>query len=357
MVVEAGTKPALRRLHPRGDHRRDPQRDLRPRRSRPRHDAAGPFGGRQLAEREGDRFRTFSRLHQLLPEVDSRYRWGRPRILIGHSSGEAHRHVRGRPQRSNTFPIVVPIEAPIHLGDHSAGTASDRASASKGGRSPVRYGVASEARFGWYDRRWTELTAASPSAWVLEREKLRAESHESMAFLATYPWAQARLPRLLDCRCVDPLRGMASAAVQQRTAGSRRPSIPRLPPPGPVLRRLIRGPLDPGPSRARAARPGSAGRGYGRQDETELESMIAHAAVLPPLEESIGYLNAAPMPASQEIAPFVAEVEGSGVDESRGQVGRGSHGLTTGRRLARSAPRRVDSRCSSGSGRGPRRSP
>ena len=256
----------------------------------------------------GDRFLDFLE-KELLPEIDRRYRGGAPRILIGHSSGGIIATYAAA-TRSNAFPIVVAIDAPIHLGGHwLAERLLERAR--RGGTEPVRY-VSLEARFGfgWDDRRWAELTAAAPSAWVLEREKLEGESHESMPFLATYQGLKFAFLDYSIAGAPIPPRGTAFGAFEHY-GEIEKAFHTRLPPPAPVLRRLIEDLLIEG--RVEPARDalGWLTEGYGATaDQGELESMIAHVAALPPLEETVEDLMAAPMPSQQDIAPFVGEWRG-----------------------------------------------
>jgi hypothetical protein len=260
-------------------------------------------GGSSLNE-GGDRFLDFLET-ELLPEVDRRYRGGRPRILIGHSSGGVIATYAAA-TRSDAFPIVVAIDAPIHLGDHwLAKRLIERAH--RGGPAPVRY-VSLEARFGWEDRRWAELAAAAPSGWVLDREKLKGESHESVGFLAMYEGLKLAF---LDYSIVNapiPPRGTAFGAFEYYR-GIETVFDTELPPPAPVLRRLVEDLLIEG--RVEPARMALAwlSEGYGSR-QPEVESMIAHAAALPPLEETVEDLKAAPMPSQQDIAPFVGEWAG-----------------------------------------------
>lgn len=260
-------------------------------------------GGSSLNE-GGDRFLDFLET-ELLPEIDRRYRGGRPRILIGHSSGGVIATYAAA-TRSNAFPIVVAIDAPIHLGDHwLAERLVERAR--RGGAEPVRY-VSLEARLGWDDRRWEELVAAAPSGWVLEREELTGESHESVGFLAMYEGLKLAF---LDYSIVGapiPPRGTAFGAFEHYR-GIETAFDTELPPPAPVLRRLVEDLLIEG--RVEPARMALAwlSEGYG-SSQPDVESMIAHAAKLPPLEETVEDLKATPMPSTQAIAPFVGEWAG-----------------------------------------------
>jgi hypothetical protein len=262
-------------------------------------------GGSSLNE-GGDRFLDFLE-DELLPEIGARYRGGAPRILIGHSSGGVIATYAAA-GRSASFPIVVSIDAPIHLGDHwLAKRLVERAH--RGGSEPVRY-VSLEARFGWDDREWAELAAAAPDAWVLEREALEGESHESMSFLAMYEGLKLAFRDYSIVGAPIPPRATAFGAFEHYR-GFEAAFQTELPPPAPVLRRLIEDLLTEG--RVEPARRALTWLvdGYGPQrDQVELESTIARAAALPPLEETVEGLKATPMPSSQEIAAYVGEWRG-----------------------------------------------
>jgi pimeloyl-ACP methyl ester carboxylesterase len=129
----------------------------------------------------GDRFLDFIE-QELLPAVDKEFRGAAPRTFVGHSSGGilATYVAATRPE----FRAVVAIDAPVSLGDDwLAKKLTARASAP--GTAPLRY-VSYEAKFGWPEQRWRALVAAAPASWILHREALTRESHESMAMLSSY---------------------------------------------------------------------------------------------------------------------------------------------------------------------------
>jgi hypothetical protein len=128
----------------------------------------------------GDRFLDFVE-KELLPEVDRQLRGGAPRVLIGHSSGGILATYAAATR--STYRCVIALDTPVSLGESWLATKL----VARAGRTgpPLRY-VSYEARFGWSDAGWKALNAAAPSTWMLHREKLARESHESMPMLGMY---------------------------------------------------------------------------------------------------------------------------------------------------------------------------
>ena len=157
--------------------------------------------------------------------------------------------------------------------------------------SPLRY-VSVEARFGWTDDGWRSLVGAAPATWVLDREKLDGESHESMVFLALYHGLRRAFA---DYSVVGaPLipRGTATDAFEHY-AKIERELRTQLPPPQRALERMVEDLLTEG--RVEAAKRALAWltTGYGGESQTEeLQRMIAHAESLPPLTETVATLKA-----------------------------------------------------------------
>ncbi len=256
----------------------------------------------------GDRFLDFIE-KELLPVVRQRYRGGAPQILIGHSSGGVIATYAAA-TRPAVFPVVVSIDAPIHLDDNWLATrliASARAQS----QVPLRY-VSLETRFGWTDSTWQALTSAAPATWKLRREKLDGESHESMGFLAMY---QGLKFAFLDYSIVGaPLvpRGTASGAFDhyRKLAAEFKTELP---PPAPVLRRLIEDLLTE--ARTEPARRALSWlvEGYGPQpDHSKLDAMITRIEALPPLPVTLAELKATRLPTAQQIAPYVGVWKGRG---------------------------------------------
>lgn len=272
------------------------------------HDMTPPglsVSGSSLNE-GGDRFLDFIE-RELLPEIATRYRGGAPHVLVGHSSGGVIA-THAAATRPHVFPVVVSIDAPVHLGgDWLARRLTERAAASPA--AALRY-VSLETRFGWPDRAWAELTAAAPPSWHLRREKLDGESHESMGFLAMYQGLKFAFHDFSIVGAPLVPRASAGAAFEHyRRLGAELGA--ELPPPANVLRRLIEDLLTEG-------RAGEGRRalewlveGYGPQrDQARLEAMVARVEGMPPLAETVESLLATPMPTPEEIAPYVGEWRG-----------------------------------------------
>lgn len=254
----------------------------------------------------GDDFLDFIE-NELLREIDRRYRGGKPRILVGHSSGGVIATYAAA-TRSDAFPVVVSIDAPIQLGD---GWLADRLveRARLGGDAPVRY-VSLESRFGWTDERWEELRAAAPSSWLLRRERLDGESHESMFFLGMYQGLKFAFTDYSIVAAPFFPAGTALGVFEHFERIEHVLDAP-IPPPARVLRRLIEDLLTEG--RVGPARKALAWlvEGYGPQaDEAELRARIERVTALLPLEETVETLQNTPWPTPDEIAPYVGEWQG-----------------------------------------------
>lgn len=128
----------------------------------------------------GDRFIDFIE-KELLPAIDKQFRGAAPRTFIGTSSGGILATYIAATR--STFRSVISLDAPIHLEDNWLAKKLT-ARASQGG-DPVRY-VSYEARFGWLDEQWNTLVAAAPSSWMLHREKMPLEGHETMQLVGAY---------------------------------------------------------------------------------------------------------------------------------------------------------------------------
>jgi len=248
----------------------------------------------------GDRFLDFIE-REVLPLVAAKHRGGRPHVLVGHSSGGVIATYAAATR--SAFPVAVAIDAPVHLDDDwLAKRLIERAR--RPGAPPVRY-VSTETRFGWSDRTWAELERAAPKGWVLKREKLAAESHESMGFLGMYQGLKFAFADFSVVGAPIPPRAPAMAAFDHYRAFEREFEA-ELPPPAPVLRRLVEDLLTEGqddPAR-RALAWLLEGYGEGRE-RARLEAMIDEAAGRLPLKETVADLRAAPRPSPGDIAPFL----------------------------------------------------
>lgn len=255
---------------------------------------------------DGDKFLDFIE-QELMPVVRAKYRGGAPLMLVGHSSGGVIATYAAA-RRPASFPVVVSIDAPIHLGDNWLAARMMEA-ARRNPAQPLRY-VSLESRFGWTDKTWQALQDVAPKNWRLKREILEGESHESMFFISMY---QGLKHALGDYSVVGaPLipRGTATAAFDHY-ARIEAEFKTQLPPPERALRRMVEDLLTEGRTAPARRALTWLSEGYGAQrNQAELEAMIAHAETLPPLKETVESLKASPWPSPAEIAPYVGEWNG-----------------------------------------------
>lgn len=271
------------------------------------HDMTPPglsVSGSSLNE-GGDRFLDFLE-EELLPEIARRYRGGTPAMLVGHSSGGIIATYAAATRAA--FSVVVSIDAPIHLGEGwLAERLMERARAAPPG--PLRY-ISMESRFGWTADLWAALEEAAPREWRLERRTVEGESHETMPFIATYGGLKHAFADYSVVGAPLPPYGPASAAFRHYSDLAASLGA-ELPPPAPVLRRLIEDLLIEGRVEPSLRALDWLTAGYGETAaKAELEAMIERVAALPPLEETLESLLATPFPTPDEIAPYLGEWRG-----------------------------------------------
>jgi predicted alpha/beta superfamily hydrolase len=254
----------------------------------------------------GDKFLDFIE-RELLPLIATGYRGGAPAILVGHSSGGMIATYAAA-TRPAVFPVVVSIDAPIHLSENWLAKRLT-AAASANAQQPLRY-VSVEARFGWTDKTWQALNDVAPKTWRLKREQLEGESHESMFFLSLY---QGLKYAFADYSIVGaPLipRGTAMSAFEHYSRIEHEFKT-QLPPPERALRRMVEDLLTEGRTAPARRALDWLSQGYGRQPNlAELQAMVTHAESLPPLKETVESLKTAPWPTAQQIADFVGDWRG-----------------------------------------------
>jgi predicted alpha/beta superfamily hydrolase len=251
---------------------------------------------------------------ELVPALERQFRAGRPRVLIGHSSGAVLASYAAA-ARAQTFPFVLAIDTPAHLQDGWL-TARLMEAARKPAPQQVRF-VSMEARFGWSDKAWQGLQAAAPAAWKLHREKLNNESHNSMVLLATYLGLRQLFA---DYSILSAPDSPTSAAIQHyRKLAADYGDAPV--PPRPLLTRVVEDFLMEGRAADARSTLDTLMEGYGDfQEATQLRAQIAEAAKLPPLAETVEDLLSAPKPDQKAIAPFLGEWNGTmRYDESPAQ--------------------------------------
>lgn len=251
----------------------------------------------------GDRFLDFVE-RELLPAVDARFRGAGPRVLIGHSSGGilATYAAATRP----AFRAVISIDAPIQLDDawlakRLIARAHDAAT------PPLRY-ASYEARFPWPTGSWTQLTDAAPASWMLRRDSLRLESHETIYALGAY----------LGLR--EVFRDYSTIAASRRSAAQMAPYYAAIDsalgasvvPPRRLLANLVEDLIAEGRGAAARSAYATLTNGYGAQpDATATLGEIAEAEKLPPPTETVESLLNAPSPSVREIQPYLGEWRGS----------------------------------------------
>lgn len=262
-------------------------------------------------EQGGDTFLDFLE-QELLTSVAERYRGGAPAVLVGHSSGGVLATWAAATRRR--FQVVVAIDTPTFQGDGwLARRLIERAARPEPGE--LRY-VTLEAQLGWSDGDWDALVVAAPRGWRLKRVALEGESHETAGFLATYQGLKFAFADYSIAGAPLPPRGPAHAAFDAYEAIGKELGAD-LPPPAPVLSRLIEDLLIEG--RVEPARRALAWLvdGYGEaRDREALEAMIARVAALPPLTETVETMRSTPAPTPDEIAPYLGTWRGT---ERRGE--------------------------------------
>lgn len=256
---------------------------------------SGPDGG-------GDRFLDFLE-KELMPAMSREYRAGPPCLLVGHSSGGILATYAAASR--DVLPFVLALDTPAHLGDDWL-PQQLAARAIAAGAPPVRY-ASLEARFGWPDGPWHGLVECAPESWTLFREKLPAESHETMVLLGSYlglralfaDYSAVRRPAQSPGHELDGYDRLAAAY-----GGA-------LPPPERLLAQLLEEALVAGrPDRARHFLDRRV-RAYGPPaDLADLHARLAAAERLPPLEETVESMQSLPRPSPKDMARFLGDWSG-----------------------------------------------
>jgi pimeloyl-ACP methyl ester carboxylesterase len=259
----------------------------------------------------GDRFLDFIE-RELLPAVDRQFRGAPPRTLVGHSSGGilATYSAATRP----VFRAVVAIDTPTELGDDwLPKKLIARAHASAG---MLRY-ASYESRFGWRDDTWQSLVASAPATWIVHRERLPGESHESIGMLAMYLGFREvfRDYSMLSAPATPTTNVLPYYAEVGRTFGE------SLVPPRKLLTHVVEDLL--AEARGAAARDAYAMlvHAYGDPpDGGALKARIFESEHLATPTETVEALLATPFPTPEEARGFLGEWEGDiwmGSDEPR----------------------------------------
>jgi hypothetical protein len=249
----------------------------------------------------GDRFLDFIE-KELLPAVDAQFKGGNPRTLIGTSSGGilVTYAAAARP----AFRFALALDTPTHLDDNwLIKKVVERARTST---SPMHY-ASLEARFGWSDEAWKQLTSAAPSNWLLYREHLPHESHTSMQFAGAY----------IGLR--EIFRDYSMITTQNAPTTSILPAYEKLAssygatviPPAPLLREAIDDLLMEGRGAAAHAAFDMLASSYGEpSNAAKTRERIADVERQPPPTETVESLLATPFPTPAEAREYLGEWEG-----------------------------------------------
>jgi hypothetical protein len=250
----------------------------------------------------GDRFLNFLE-RELLPALAGQFRGGDPVVLVGHSSGGIL--VTYATATRDRFPWVVAIDVPAHLGDGWLGKRLGERTR-KAAAKPLRY-VSLEARFGWPERMWRELVTAAPASWILTRQKVERESHESMVLISAYTGLQRVFEDYSDIG--RPLT--TAGRTFERYSALESHYGAAIPPPLTTLVRLVEDLLIEG-KRAQARQSlETLMLAYGPSPNADaLRVKIAEAMARPPLKESVEDLLSASRPTAGDGAPFLGEWKG-----------------------------------------------
>ena len=249
----------------------------------------------------GDRFLDFIE-KELLPALDAQLRTTGPRTLVGTSSGGVL--VTYAAATREVFRSTLALDTPIHLGDGWLGKKLLQRATSTA--SPRRY-VSIEARFGWSDEAWRSLTRTAPPSWLLHREKLVHESHESMPFLGAYLGLRELFRDYSMLAAPEAPTTSILPWYEKLTASFGAP----LTPPEPLLARVVDDLLMEGRGAAARAAFDTLTSAYGEPRETaRLRAEIADVERRPPPTETVEGLLGTPFPSVEEARDYLGEWEG-----------------------------------------------
>jgi hypothetical protein len=250
----------------------------------------------------GERFLDFIE-RELLPAVDRQFRGAEPRTLIGHSSGAVLATYAAATR--STYRAVIAIDAPIALGENwLAQKLIGRAAAAP---TPLRY-VSLESRFGWPDASWRTLVATAPTAWMLHRETLRLEGHETLYMLGAYLGLRevfSDYSRLV-AQEKPAAEVLAYYSALETSFGA------QLLPPQRLLRDVIDDLLAEGRGASARAAYDMLVQGYGPPSDSEqLLAELIEAERRPEPTETVASLLATPFPTPDEASQFIGDWVGS----------------------------------------------
>ena len=246
----------------------------------------------------GDRFLDFIE-QELLPAIDRQFRAAAPRTFIGVSSGGilATYAAATRP----TYRAVISLDAPVHLGENwLAKKLRGRVDAPL---PSVRY-ASLEARFSWPDAEWKALVAKAPASWILYREKLQLEGHETMQMLGAYLGLRQVFSDY--SRFAAPVSPTTSILPYYAKVGASLGAS--VLPPKKLLQNVVEDLLMEGRGAAAREAHDTFVFGYGAPaDDGKLLARIAEVERRPPPAETVEALLATPFPTPEEARAFIGE--------------------------------------------------
>ena len=248
----------------------------------------------------GDRMLDFIQ-SELLPAIDAQFRAAAPRVLVGHSSGGVL--VTYAAATRDSFRFALALDTPIHLGD---GWLAKKLLERTRNPAPRRY-VSLEARFGWSDASWKSLTTAAPATWLLHREKLVHESHNSMRLLGAYIGLRELFCDYSMLAAPEAPTTSILPYYEKLAASYGAPIVA----PEPLLRQVIDDLLMEGRGAAARAVFETLTSSYGeRSDAAALQARIAETSRRPAPKETVEELLATPFPTPVEARDYLGEWEG-----------------------------------------------
>jgi len=266
-------------------------------------DMTPPGMGAFLAEGEekGEKFLQFI-ARELKPQLESTARIGRPAVLVGHSHGGILAHYAAADWRDE-FPFIVSLDAPMRLQDAWLVKNLEK-SLAKGGYLRL---VSLEVRFGWPDEEWNRFAAEAPKDWMLVRQRLPGEMHESMVFAGFYEGLKAVFSdysKVVVKELSGPLAFANYEAIAKDYGG-------KCIPPESVLRRAVMELTVRGDKAPALRALGALAEGYGEpSDRAQMERDIDEAAEQMKGKESIEQLQAV-KPTAEQIQPYVGTWRGT----------------------------------------------
>jgi uncharacterized protein len=252
----------------------------------------------------GDRFLDFIE-KELIPALAPQFRATGPVILLGHSSGGILVTYAAATRDRSRW--VVAIDTPAHLGDGWLGKRLMERARRKSSSEAVRY-VSLEARFAWEASEFEGIRKAAPESWMMHREKLAHESHESMTMLASYLGLRQIFS---DFSAIG--RPMTTAAKSfERYAMLEQAYGMKVVPAQPALALLVEDLIIEGNRNEAKQMLELYERTYGSQGRQaqDLRTQVQNAMQRPPLKETVADLLATPRPSASEGAAFIGLWEG-----------------------------------------------